>query len=564
MPVSHEKDGIPALKSVFFLSNNFGHFLVPFVLVVVAMATQAKGRVRLALYALAAVLGAELLMTETRGAWIAAIVGILVVGAVLDRRLLLGVLVVPVLLVAFVPSVTERVTSVLPDPGDARSESSLTWRFEHWTEVLPMVEESPVTGVGLDETQRRTGKEPHNDFLLVLVEMGLAGLAVYLWFLGAAVLTGLRATRRVIEPRLPVEPLVHGVTVALFGYAVAFIVASTGENLLENVTTLWVVLPALAAVSWVAHAPRARPGPRPTYSGRAPRPAVAAMDRFVSGDQLLAPRHRRALHLVRRAGYRLRPGPRELPRYFIVGAKRAGTTSLDEYINAHPLVLRGLVEKGCRYYDVNYGRGPDWFRNQLLPVAEVDRLERKLGQRPIIGESSPYYAYHPEAAAPDRGRRAGRAADLRPPRPGRAGLVALPLRGGPRLRDLDPAEAFAAEAEHAWPSPTTGPGSTTTGTSATPTGAGTPSSWSGCARHFDPEQILVIESEQLFADPKSTMETVFAHLSLDPVPLSSYETFKGQSGERRPADAARLIRAAVADDVARLKGLLEQPPSWAG
>ena len=254
--VSHEKDGIQALKSVFFLSNNFGHFLVPFVLVVVAMATQAKGRVRIALYALAAVLGAELLMTETRGAWIAAIVGIVVVGAVLDRKLLLGVLVVPVLLIAFVPSVTERVTSVLPDPGDTRSESSLTWRLEHWTEVLPMVQESPVTGVGLEETQRRTGKEPHNDFLLVLVEMGLAGIAVYLWFLSAAVLTGLRATRRVIDPRLPVEPLVHGVTVALFGYAVAFVVASTGENLLENVTTLWVVLPALAAVSWVAHTPR--------------------------------------------------------------------------------------------------------------------------------------------------------------------------------------------------------------------------------------------------------------------------------------------------------------------
>lgn len=253
--VSHEKDGIAALKSVFFLSNNFGHFLVPFLLAVVAMATQAKGRTRVVLLLLAAVLGFELLQTETRGAWIAALVGIIIVGAVLDRRLLLGVLVVPILLVAFVPPVTERVTSTLPDPGEARSESSLTWRLEHWTEVLPMVQESPVTGVGLDETQRRTGKEPHNDFLLVLVEMGLAGFAVYLWFLGTAVLTGLRATRRVVDPKLRIEPLVHGVTVALFGYAVAFIVASSGENLLENVTTLWVVLPALAAVSWVAHTP---------------------------------------------------------------------------------------------------------------------------------------------------------------------------------------------------------------------------------------------------------------------------------------------------------------------
>jgi O-antigen ligase len=254
--VSHEKDGIEALKSVFFLSNNFGHFLVPFVLVVVALAAHAHGRVRVLLFLLAAALGTELILTETRGAWIAAIVGILVIGAVLDRRLLVAALVTPVLLIALVPAVADRVTSTLPDPAEPRSESSLTWRLQHWIEVLPMVEESPITGVGLGETDRRTGKEPHNDFLLVLVEMGIVGMLVYLWFLGAAVVTGFRATRRVLDRTLAVEPIVEAVTVALFGYAIAFIVASSGENLLENVTALWVVFPAFAAVSWVAAAPR--------------------------------------------------------------------------------------------------------------------------------------------------------------------------------------------------------------------------------------------------------------------------------------------------------------------
>ena len=66
--VSHEKDGIAALKSVFFLSNNFGHFLVPIVLVVVALAAHAHGRARLVLYLVAAGLAVELLLTETRGA----------------------------------------------------------------------------------------------------------------------------------------------------------------------------------------------------------------------------------------------------------------------------------------------------------------------------------------------------------------------------------------------------------------------------------------------------------------------------------------------------------------
>jgi hypothetical protein len=279
-------------------------------------------------------------------------------------------------------------------------------------------------------------------------------------------------------------------------------------------------------------------------------------------SNLLAPRRRRALHRVRRAGYRLRPGPRELPTYFIVGAKRAGTTSLDEYLNAHPLVLRGLVEKGCRYYDVNYGRGPEWYRHQLLPVSEVDRLERKRGQRPILGESSPYYAFHPEAPA----RIAKDVPDarlifmLRDPVQRAWSHYRYEVARG--FEELDWTEAFATEADRlADPDP------------ATRDRNHRHFSYVARSRYaeqldrlrasFDPEQILVIESEQLFADPAATMEVVFAHLSLDPVPMESYEKFKGQSASAVPAEAEALIRGAVADDVERLEDLLGRSPSWA-
>jgi len=279
------------------------------------------------------------------------------------------------------------------------------------------------------------------------------------------------------------------------------------------------------------------------------------------GGTLLAPRRRRALHRVRRAGYRLRPGPRELPRYFIVGAKRAGTTSLDEYIKAHPLVLRGLVEKGCRYYDVNYDRGPAWFRQQLLPVAEVDRLERKLGQRPILGESSPYYAFHPDSAR----RIAADVPDarlifvLRDPVERAWSHFRYEVARG--FESLDFEAAFTSEAARlADPHP------------ATREHNHRHFSYAARSRyaeqlvrlraHFDPEQILVVESEELFSEPQETMDRVFAHLALEPVPQSSYSTFKGQSASAVPAEAAALIRAAVADDIPRLSGLLERPPSW--
>jgi hypothetical protein len=287
------------------------------------------------------------------------------------------------------------------------------------------------------------------------------------------------------------------------------------------------------------------------------------MGLVMSAGQLLAPRRRRALHRVRRAGYRLRPGPRELPTYFIVGAKRAGTTSLDEYLNAHPLVLRGLVEKGCRYYDVNYGRGPAWFRQQLLPTAEVDRLERRLGRRPILGESSPYYAFHPEAAA----RIAQDVPDarlifvLRDPVERAWSHYRYEVARG--FEELDWAEAFAREEERLAHADT-----------ATREHNHRHFSYTARSRyaeqlvrlrsHFDPEQVLVIESERLFDEPGPTMERVFRHLALEPVPMSSYETFKGQSASAVPAGAAELLRAAVADDVARLEGLLGWRPSWAG
>ncbi len=196
-------------------------------------------------------------------------------------------------------------------------------------------------------------------------------------------------------------------------------------------------------------------------------------------------------------------------------------------------------------------------------MAEVDRLERKLGQRPIMGESSPYYAYHPTAAA----RIAADVPDarlifvLRDPVERAWSHYRYEVARG--FEHLDAAEAFAAE-----------PARLAEPDDRTRLHHHRHHSYADRSRyaeqllrlrsHFDPEQVLVIESERLFAEPRATMETVFAHLALDPVPLSSYSTFKGQSASEVPAETAELVRAAVADDVAQLKGLLEQPPSWVG
>lgn len=86
---------------------------------------------------------------------------------------------------------------------------------------------------------------------------------------------------------------------------------------------------------------------------------------------------------------------RLLPDVLIVGAQRSGTTTLFKTLAQHPLVARPFLQKGIHYFDVNYDAGPDWYQGNF-PLAASSRL-RRLGQRPLVLESSPYYMFHPLA-----------------------------------------------------------------------------------------------------------------------------------------------------------------------
>jgi hypothetical protein len=78
---------------------------------------------------------------------------------------------------------------------------------------------------------------------------------------------------------------------------------------------------------------------------------------------------------------------RMLPTFLIVGAKRAGTSSLYRYLTAHPEVCPCVSGKGTHYFDVSYGRGWRWYRSSF-PLA---------ARGGITGEASPYYMFHPLA-----------------------------------------------------------------------------------------------------------------------------------------------------------------------
>ncbi len=216
---------------------------------------------------------------------------------------------------------------------------------------------------------------------------------------------------------------------------------------------------------------------------------------------MAGPLLRRAREASRQATARVRA----LPNFVVIGAMKAGTTSLYTYLSGHPQVVPAL-RKEVRYFDVEYARGERWYRS-MFPTT----LELRDGR--MTGEASPYYLRHPLAAA--------RCAALLPD------VRLLVLLRDPTERafshwkharrlgyePLPFPEALAAERRHLQGEPG-------------PSGVDADRHLSYVARglyaeqlelwleHYPREQLLVRTSEELFAQPGATYAGILEFLGL--------------------------------------------------
>jgi len=79
-------------------------------------------------------------------------------------------------------------------------------------------------------------------------------------------------------------------------------------------------------------------------------------------------------------------GVRPLPDFLILGAQKAGTTALYSYLRRNPSII-GPSWKEVSYFDRHYARGEAWYRGNFPNKA---RTRGKL-----VGEASPSYLFHP-------------------------------------------------------------------------------------------------------------------------------------------------------------------------
>jgi len=227
--------------------NAFGAYLAVLLVAGVALVHGVKGVERRVLSLILIVGFGLLVLTFSRGSWIATALGLIVVAGVQHRPAVIALLIGVVAAAATVPAVWVR----LSDLGETRSLSggegnSLVWRFDFWRETLQFADRNPATGIGLDMAQfvMAEGNLPHNDFVRMYVEAGWLGLMALLALLCVLVTTARRAmTVAVADPERAVG--------AGFGGSLAVIlIVMVGGNVISTVVLLWYFF----AIAACAHA----------------------------------------------------------------------------------------------------------------------------------------------------------------------------------------------------------------------------------------------------------------------------------------------------------------------
>lgn len=95
------------------------------------------------------------------------------------------------------------------------------------------------------------------------------------------------------------------------------------------------------------------------------------------------------------AGRKLTAAARLLPHFIIVSVERGGTTSLYRYLTGHPCVA-GAFRKEVDYFDFNWSRGLHWYRAHFPTRWQAAWTRLRRGHPLVTGEATPYYLYHPQ------------------------------------------------------------------------------------------------------------------------------------------------------------------------
>jgi putative inorganic carbon (HCO3(-)) transporter len=228
-------EGVSRINGTFQHPNPFGAYLFLVIVLAVALFPHVSTRWRWGLGTIAVAAAGILVTTYTRGAWVATVIGLAIVGLLQSRRVLwlMGASVLAAVLL--LPSVGSRLSDLSQErtafgaPGN-----SLVWRFEYWQQALAL-QDDPVFGIGLRgiELEDDDAAAAHNDYVRLYVETGIVGLLAYLWLFVTLYREAIRTYRRA-PPGVG-----RGLAVALLATLTGIVILSMAANVISQLVILW-------------------------------------------------------------------------------------------------------------------------------------------------------------------------------------------------------------------------------------------------------------------------------------------------------------------------------------
>jgi len=227
--------------------NGMGAFQAEMGIFLLGLASFTKKTLpRIALWGLAISCVYCLLLTFSRGGYIGFLVGLLVLGLIKERKLLIIFAIVLVSWQSLVPNaVRDRV--LMTYQQDEGLDSSSQERIMIWTDALDVITKNPVLGTGFDtyKFMDRVGPyhDTHNYYLKIFVELGFIGLFVFLWQLRTA---GRMAWQLFREAEEPILSAIGGAFFAMLVCAVVVNVFGDRWTYLQVSGFFWVLLGIIA------------------------------------------------------------------------------------------------------------------------------------------------------------------------------------------------------------------------------------------------------------------------------------------------------------------------------
>jgi len=229
----------------FGFANMFGIFLALCFSAVLMLLFQEKGKFkRICLISILSSIIISSLIALNRGSWIAISASILFSIPFYKKKIHVRWFVIGAVLIGifFSGLIVERFVA-LEEIKHGASQNTFKGRINMWENIIKLIPQQPITGFGIGNSRQIFEKfygerhVPHNDYLMLLLEIGFVGALLYILFLCLELFQylKLRSEQKLWFINFP--------TLMVIFY---WIIISSTQNIIHNVTTFPIFLTIIA------------------------------------------------------------------------------------------------------------------------------------------------------------------------------------------------------------------------------------------------------------------------------------------------------------------------------